>query len=376
MTTEPKRLNFLPYLSREPVILALLTGLAVLFFLAVSVLSRLYEAQRLSLASGLAERGAADLQAQRYRSAVDNFRTALVYRRGDDAYQLSLAEALFGLRRYDEARAYLINLWEREPDNGQVSLELARIAVAQGQTEQALRFYHNAIYGTWSGDPDDARRSVRRELISYLMSINARPQAEAELIDLAASVGDKAGEQLQLGQMFVRVCDDQRALAAYRKSIELNPHDAAALAGAGEAAFRLARYEDAERYLREALAIAPGDEHADDRLRMTEFVLHWDPFRPELKESERDRLVRAGFAAAGSRLDACKAPNALEEGYAQQLAKLEPQVRGRDLRDNPDLAHAAMNLVFEIEKETASHCGPQTEADRALLLISSLHEED
>jgi hypothetical protein len=58
------------------------------------------------------------------------------------------------------------------------------------------------------------------------------------------------------------------------------------------------------------------------------------------------------------------------------LAKLEPQIRGRDLRDNPDLEHAAMNLVFKIEKETASGCGPQSEADRALLLIAGLHEED
>lgn len=376
MTTEPKRLNLSPYLSREPVTLVLLTGLAVLFFLAVSALSRLYEAQRVSMADNLAAQGVADLKVQRYQPAVDDFRTALVYARGDDAYQLSLAQALVGLRRYDEARAYLINLWEREPDNGQVSLELARIAVVQGKTQQVLRFYHNAIYATWSGDPDEARHKARRELISYLMDINARPQAEAELIDLAASVGDKADEQLQLGQMFARVSDYQRALAAYRKSIELMPHDAAALAGAGEAAFQLAQYPAAERYLDEALAIAPGDTQADDRLKMTEFVLHWDPFRPELKESERERLVRAGFAAASDRLDACNLPNAQEEAYAEDWVKLAPQIRGHDLHDNPDLAHAAMKLVFAIEKETASDCGRQTEADRALLLIASLREEE
>ncbi len=376
MKAEPKRLNFSPYLSREPVTLALLTGVAVLFFLAVSALARLYDAQRQHLAENLAVQGVADLNAQQYRAAVDNIRTALVYARDNDAYQLSLAQALIGLKRYDEARAYLINLWEREPDNGMVSLELARIAVVQGKTEQALRFYHNAIYATWSGDSDDARHKARCELISYLMGINKRPQAEAELIDLAASVGDNPDEQLQLGQMFSSVGDYQRAFAAYRKSIQLKPHDAAALAGAGEAAFQLAQYPEAERYLEEALAIAPGDQRADDRLKMTEFVLHWDPFRPQLKESERDRMVLAAFAAASDRLDSCKAPNAREEEYAQDWARLEPQMRERNLRDNPDLAHAAMNLVFTIENETASHCGAQSEADRALLLIASLHEED
>lgn len=375
MTTEPKRLDLSP-LRRKPVTLALLTGLTVVFFLAVSTLARLHDAQRESLAERWAQRGVDSLNAGQYKPAVEDFRTALLYNRDNDAYQLSLAEALMGLKRDDEAHAYLVNLWEREPDNGMVSLELARIAVSKNQTEQALRFYHNAIFGTWAGDADALRRKTRLELIAYLMRIGAHPQAEAELIDLAATVGDNAAEHEQLGEMFAKVGDDRRALAAFRASLSLKRHNPAALAGAGAAAFQLGQYVDAEHYLQEALAANPGDAQAAQSLKMTEYVLHWDPFRRRLDQMQQNHIALAAFAAAGARLKSCKAPSAPEQQDEQQWTKLKPQVTERNLERNPDLVNTVMQLVFEIEKETASTCGPPTDTDQALLLVASLHEEE
>lgn len=376
MTTEPRRLDLSPYLRRQPVTLALLTGLMVVFFLAVSTLSRIHDAQRESLAERWAGRGTDSLNAQQYLAAVEDFRTALLYSRDNGAYQLSLAEALMGLKRDDEAQAYLANLWEREPDNGMVSLELARIAVSKNQTEQVLRYYHNAIYGTWPSNPDAQRRNTRLELIAYLMRINAHPQAEAELIDLAATVGDNAAEQEQLGEMFAKVGDDGRALAAFRASLSLSRHNPAALAGAGAAAFRLGQYVEAERYLEQALNANPGDVQSERRLTMTEDVLHWDPFRQGLSQVQQNRIVLAAFAAAGARLKSCNTPSTPEQQDAQQWDQLKPQITERNLARNPDLVNTAMKLAFEIEKETDSTCGTQSETDRALLLVASLHEEE
>lgn len=376
MTSEPRRLDLSPYLRRQPVTLALLIGLTVLFFLAVSALARVHDAQRESLAQRWAQRGVDNLKAQQYTPAVEDFRTALLYDRDNGAYQLSLAEALMGLKRYDEAEAYLANLWEREPDNGLVSLELARVAVQKEQTERSLRYYHNAIYGTWSGDQDAERRKTRLELIDYLMRINARPQAEAELIDLAATVGANASEQQQLGEMFAKVGDNQRALEAFRTSLKLNRHNAAALAGAGAAAYDLGDYVEAERYLEEARAADPGDTETAHRLQMTEYVLHWDPFRQQLSQQEQNRIALAAFAAAGARLKSCKAPNEQEQAFQQQWTKLRRQMTQRNLEQNPDLVNTAMTLVFSIEKETASTCGAQSDTDQALLLVASLHEEN
>jgi tetratricopeptide (TPR) repeat protein len=376
MTSEPRRLDLAPYLRRQPVTLALLTGLAVLFFLAVSALARIHDAQRESLAERWAGRGAASLNARQFAAAVEDFRTALLYARDETAYQLSLAQALLGLNRLDEAHAYLVNLWEKEPDNGLVSLELARIAVNKGDTEQALRYYHNSIYGTWTGDQDTARRTVRLELISYLMRINAHPQAEAELIDLASTVGDDPEEQAQLGDMFTKVGDYQRALTACRASLRLQHHNPAALADAGAAAYQLGQYGDAEHYLQQALDEHPSDTQTEQRLKMTEDVLRWDPFRPQISQQQQIHIVLAAFSAAGERLKSCKTLDAHEPDLQQQWTKLKPQVTERNLSQNSDLMKMAMNLVFSIEKETASTCGAQTDTDEALLLVSSLHEEN
>jgi tetratricopeptide (TPR) repeat protein len=376
MTTEPRRLDLAPYLRRQPVTLALLTGLMVVFFVAVSTLARIHDGQRESLAERWAQRGFDNLNAQHFQPAVEDFRTALLYSRDNDAYQLSLARALIGLKRYDEAKAYLVNLWEREPDNGMVGLELARIAVTKNETEQALRYYHNAIYGTWPSNPDIGRRRTRLELISYLMRINARPQAVAELIDLGATVGDNAAEQEQLGEMFAQVGDYVQALAAYRTSLSLKRRNPAALAGAGAAAFKLGQYVEAERYLEEALAANPGDTESEQNLKLTEYVLHWDPYRQGLSQVQQNRIVMAAFAAAGARLKSCTPPDTPEQQDEQQWTKLKPQVTERGLERTPDLVNTAMKLVFEVEKETASTCGAQTETDQALLLVASLHEEE
>src|SRR5258708_1890459 len=82
------------YLRQQPVMLAVLAVLAVIFFLAVTGLSRAYHAQREALGSRWFNRGVADLNAQRFDAAVMEFRSALLYSRDNYSYQLNLAEAL------------------------------------------------------------------------------------------------------------------------------------------------------------------------------------------------------------------------------------------------------------------------------------------
>ena len=102
------------YFTREPVILALLFALVVVFFLAVTGLSHVYHAQQESLGNRWFTRGVTDLNERLFGPAVADFRTALLYSRDNYSYQLNLAEALTGLKRTDEAYSYLITLWERE----------------------------------------------------------------------------------------------------------------------------------------------------------------------------------------------------------------------------------------------------------------------
>lgn len=378
MTKEHRWLDLQLYLRREPLTLALLTGLAIMAFSAVAGISRLYHRQQDSLADRWSTRGAADLKAARYASAVVDFRTALLYARADYTYQLNLAEALMGEKRSDEAYAYLINLWQREPENGLVNLELARIEAGRGHSESALRYYHDAIYAVWPGNQEAASQSARLELIHYLLRTDDLAQADSELIALAANLGSNAGDHTRAGQLFLQAQDNQRALDQFRLALEHSRHNVAAMAGAGGAAFQLGRYTDAVRYLRQAEAA--GNKTNDSELRVAQLVLNLDPFRTRFNAAQRRRIAINAFAAVGDRLKACSVPGPFSipadelASLTQNWTKLKPKVNERDMRSDPDEMNAAMSLVFNIERETSGMCGGMSDTDTALLLIANLHE--
>lgn len=357
------------YLTREPAILALLSTAAIVCFAAVSGLASIYHAQEQSLATYWSNRGAGDLQQRKFVTAVTEFRTALLYSRDNYPYQLNLAEALLGQKRTDEASAYLNSLWERQPENGLVNLELARIAAHKNQPDQALRYYHNAIYATWPSDGGTARRQARLELIDYLLKIGDRAQAKSELVALAANLGDDASWLTHVGDLFIEAQDYNDALASYRRSLTISHKNPAALAGAGRAAFELGRYRDAQQYLHAAVASGASGPDITEPLEIAELVLGMDPFRPRITAAERERIALEAFTAAGDRLRSCTNVEPLAESYD----KLKPQITNRGLRRNPDLAGTAMELVFNIERE-ARLCGAGTATDHALLLIARLHE--
>jgi tetratricopeptide (TPR) repeat protein len=377
---EPDRAS---YLGREPAGLVLLSVLAVVFFVAVSGLSRVYHAQQESLGNRWFMRGTADLKEEGFDRAVGEFRTALLYSRDNYSYQLNLAQALIGLKRTNEADAYLINLWEREPENGLVNLELARSAAQKGETDQALRYYHNAIYATWPSDQEIQRRDARLELIEFLLGIDAREQAQSELIALAANLDDDPAQYARTGDLFLRAQDYEHALTEYRLALKSERNNPTALAGAGWAAFELGRYPLAERYLQAAVSTDPSDEQSTARLKITEVVLQMDPFQRKISVAERRRIVIDDFVTAGQRLKDCPAvgdskgtvPSASgQQSVSEKWAKMSGQITEPGLRRNPDLVEAATDLVFSIERQTSMVCGTPTGTDMALLLIAKLHE--
>jgi tetratricopeptide (TPR) repeat protein len=454
MLNAPWRLQIPIHLRREMVTLAMLTGLAFVLLIGVTALSDLYHSQQNALAARLTSRGDAELAAgnecaarsstdpsaskmaiRNFNLAVDDYHTALRYTRDGFSQQLGLAEALIGLHHVDEARVYLENLWEQQPENGVVNRELARIAAGKGDTRTALRYYHNAIYATWPGDAESERVATRWELIKYLLNIKALTQAQSELIGLGAEVGDDPVQQLSLGQYFLKVQDGEHALASFRLCLRANPRNQAALAGAGEAEFDVGDYPRAQHFLSQALAENSGDRNSASLAEVTEQVVRLDPFRPEITDAERDQAVLSAFQIAGERMKACPAlanlpaspenppaapvnvaatpgktkgvlgsiaaalgkipavgkktqspaqspqPPQQPPGtavQAQTLAaawtQLEPKVTVPKLRHNQDVVNQAMNLAFTIERQAALKCGSGTPADTALLLISRLHE--
>jgi tetratricopeptide (TPR) repeat protein len=347
----------------------------------VTGLSRTYYAQRQAIGNRWFMRGVADLQAKKFDAAATEFRAALLYSRDDYSYQLNLAEALIGLGHSGEASAYLMNLWDREPENGVVNLGLARIAGQQGRTQDAVRYYHDAVYAVWPNDQESKRRDARLELIELLLRMHEPAEAQAELIALAENMGDDPNGQEHIGDVFMRAGDFAHALAAYRVALKADHRNPTALAGAGSAAFELGQFPLAEHYLQAALAVRPNDSASSDLLKTTETVLHIDPFRRQIPAQQRDKNIVLAFNAAGQRLKACPLPNGNTgepagslESLSNEWATLKRRVNVEELRRDANLPEQAMDLVFRIERETSIVCGTPSGTDLALLLISKLHE--
>lgn len=370
------------YFAQEPMIVLVLAAIAAVLFVAVAGLSKLFHTQRAAIGNRAYLQGVADMDAGRLGRAVDQLSTALFYSPDNFGYQLRLAQALSGLHRTNEAYSYLVNLWQREPDNGTVNLELARTAASHGDINQALRYYQNALYAVWENDADKQRRTVRLELIRYLLGANAKAQAQSELIALAANLPDDPSLHLRVAELFAQANDHEHAFTEYRQALRDDRRNATAAAGAGREAFQLGRYPQAQRFLKEAILFDHKETDSQALLETTDLVLQLNPFGPQVHAHRRNQIVVDAFETAGKQLKTCAATRAPGissrplDDLNRRWAEMRPSVNMKGLSANPDMANETMDLVFSIEQQASDVCGKPEGKDLALLLISHLREEN
>ncbi len=372
-----------------PVVLLILTLGAVTGFAGVRHLVTRYNANQQARGRKLYAQGVTAAEAARYDDAIDAFRAALTCDPTNSQYQLSLARALRDSgdpRRLDEAESYLIALWQRAPQDAAVNLALARVAAHRGSVEDATRYYHNAMYGVWNADADSNRNKARIELIQFLLRKNAREQAASELIALAASLPANPAAHLQAAQLFTQAQDYAGALSQHEAVLRIDPTNAAAMAGAGDAAYRSGNYTLAQRYLRAAVNAHPEDENSRQLLASTDLVLRSNPFQSHISDAERNRRITAAFDQAEQRLTECARQTGVDlsangSSAGSTLATLQsrwtavkPDLKQLRSPAETDLPDAIMDVVSQIEQQAAASCGPPQGLDLALLLISEKRE--
>src|SRR5579883_631563 len=363
-----------PVARRTLLVIAALAASAVLSFAAVSRLVTRLKANEKRFAWRAYEAGLNQVRSGRPELALDDFRAALSYDRDNPAYQL--------------------RLWSATPEDSAVNLALARLAVRRHSLDDAIRYYHSAIYGFWPSDPNQNRRDTRLELIDFLLQQNALPQAQAELIALTQVLPPDPQPHLQVAALFLRAQDLPNALAQYKAALKTSPRNFEALAGAGTTAFQMGRYRTAFSYLQKAVAANSNDPEAQALLQTAAAVLSADPFMGRLSDAERNRRILAAFRRAGTRLVSCarakqihlppapahsKAPASPPAGddLPSLWARWQsawPQLRHLKAPSNEDLPDALMDLVFTIEQQTRRQCGEPAGLDRALLLMASNRE--
>lgn len=418
----------------RPLFLALVLIVSAAFGTATVFANRFYQNKQQRLGEMWFGRGQAALSAGNPQAAIQDFRNALYYSHDDRAYRLRLAEALVAAHHIPEAQSYLSTLWQDEPSNSTINLQLARLAANQGETQVALRYYHGAIYGLWpAGDAAASRQQTRLELIHYLLGLRATTQADAELIALTPELPRSPGAHTQVGQLFMQAADQGRALQQFEDALRLNSRDPAALQGAGEAAFQLGRYHQASQYLERAVRVQGHDPKAEELLATSRLVLEWNPYAKSISSKQRAARIVQAFRQASQRLQQCAAAKDVpltpapvpppaaraaatpasapghpksglvakifgkmkpggsaaapaqgdssqaDAGKMQQLqlqvTQLSPGVRTYKLERDPQLADLAMGLVSQIETVTAHQCGTPQGPDLALLLLAHQVEE-
>lgn len=386
-----------------PLVLLVLTLAAAVAFAAVSHLVTRFNANQQSRGRKLYAEGLDDASAHHFDDAIAAFRAALTCDPSNSQYQLSLARALRDSgdpRRLDEAESYLLAIWQRTPQDAAINLALARVAAHRGSIEDATLYYHNAMYGVWKADTDtdaDAYRlKARVELVQFLLKQNAIAKAESELIALASTLPPDPALHSETAQLFEQAHDYSGALGQYEEVLRFVPSNATALAGAGENAYDLGNYVAAQRYLRGAVNVNPQDVHSRELLATSELVLDANPFHSHISDAERNRRIAAAFAQAETRLTDCgqqqginlnpsTSPNQAADNTTNSAKSplIDLQTRWSAMKPNlarmrspaeADLPDSIMDLIFQIEQQTASQCGSPQGFDLALLLISQKRE--
>ena len=194
---------------------------------------------------------------------------------------------------------------------------------------------------------------------------------------------DDAAGQIETGQLFLKAGDAQHALKHSLRALAMIGRTRPPLQGAGNAAFQLGDYARASRYLEAALAQDPSSESDQATPRMSpRWFCPTTPWRRILATEERNRRVIVDFDQALRRLQSClgqqsgksnSATSSLQSLEADALA-MQSKLQPRNLRRDPELLGAGMELISKIEEATNAGCGEPTGLDHALLLIGRKHQ--
>jgi tetratricopeptide (TPR) repeat protein len=367
--------------QREFVLLLLLSALTIPFFLFTRSMAARNRAAGIEIAKLWYQSGRDLLQVGNTEKAIAAFRSAATNDHDNKDYARALANALAQAGHTEEARESLLRLRASAPEDGAINLSLARLSGTEDADADAVRYYHNALFGNWPPNQElDRRRSVRTELVRFLLSRGDRAQALSELLILSSDIPDADAAHNEVGSLFLESGDSQHALEQFTRAVKLNPKDGGALRGAGEAAFNLADYAKARRYLEGAAANGKASDVAV-LLETTRTVLSWDPLVTAVDREERIRRMVADLEFASKALQSCIEQKEDDRGAMMTLTPLSAEIeqdrqgplRLSSLRRDSEAFNTGVNLVYRVEVAVEQICGGSSPARTALLLIARKH---
>lgn len=345
-----------------------------------TLLFRSFEAHREALAVRWAERGQQALVQGKSADAVRALRTSLEFRPDERENQLALARALAANGHVDEAENYFLNLWQAQPGDGNINLELARLKRQQKKPLDAIQYYRAAVFGTWAGDAPARRRDIRLELSTYLIERGQSKAALAELL-IAAGNNPDAKSQIRIGDALAAAGDPKDAATAYRNAADDKDQESTAHAKLGELCYAFGDYPCAAEGLNHALRKKTWTD--EQKQRMEAMQQNAERLQALAMSHDLPSQLRADHLLQGARIAAARVMSCMAKSdtanpalnsLQQQWETLNTAQNRAALRHDDDLQDQYRSLVFASEKAAVSACGAAT-GDDALLLYLADHPE-
>jgi CIC family chloride channel protein len=350
---------------------ALLAGvLAVLIGLALvgGLLSYYYRTERAGRAQHDYELGNQFLQKDLFDEAIEQYRDALSISHSSQ-YRLALAQALVKAGHAGEATIYLKDLLRSDATNGAANLWMARVDAQQGNIDEALAYYHHAIYGSWPANAAARRIQARIELIQTLGKAGRRQQAQAELLSMPALLPGDLSVKRQVAPLALEYGLAQEAAKLFRDLTGHDAQDAEAWAGLGEAEYALADYTAARDALTVALRLNPNDTAVQKRLGAATQILALDPAQRGLRAADRFQRSQSVLADVLDVLDNCP-PAALPAALKEQMESARRSlVTGRRPTSYSDAAENNTSLAEQLWAAEGKVCGSMPPPDAPLSRI-------
>ncbi len=308
-----------------------LTGLVIVLILitvGLSILDRalanVESAEVHRTAQGFYLTGTSLLEARKPAEAVDPLREAHAEERQNPAYELALITALTRAGETAEAQPLMNEMIQREPNDGNVNLIAARLAIKQGDTTDAEAYYHRAIYGEWPDDPEQHRIAVRMELIGELQKLGQKQDMLAELISIEGEPHLSADMLKRVAKLFLDADAPSRAAGVYQEIVARNPKDISSYEGLGQAELEDGQYSSARAAFLQAFFHNPNNSEIRGRLQTLNTVVGLDPTLRQLTSEEKYRRSIHILDMAREGLAECAPTNPLLANAAAIVAEKPP----------------------------------------------------
>jgi serine/threonine-protein kinase len=167
-----------------------------------------------------------------------------------------MGDALFQVKRYEEAAAYYRVALALQPKSAAVHESLGMTLFSAGQIDESLATYRLAVELL----PDS--RSLRAAFAYALAQAGRWVEAEAECRKALDSDPTNHLPPFRIGMALWEHQRDEDAVVMFRKAIESDPNEAPVYACLGEALRRLKRHDEAVTAYRKVLELTPTNDNS------------------------------------------------------------------------------------------------------------------